>query len=49
MDRSWIDIPYKLSTVCANGISEFIRAAEKHVDSIGMVLCPCCRCLNKKK
>ncbi|XP_074322874.1 uncharacterized protein LOC141659847 [Apium graveolens] len=48
MDRSWIDIPNKLSPDYANGIIEFIYVAEKRVDAKGMVLCPCCRCTNKK-
>ncbi|XP_074323736.1 uncharacterized protein LOC141660647 [Apium graveolens] len=48
MDRSWIDIPDKLSLDYANGIIEFISVAEKRVNAKGMVLCPCCRCMNKK-
>ncbi|KAK1383580.1 hypothetical protein POM88_021315 [Heracleum sosnowskyi] len=55
MDRSWINIPDKLSVEYANGISEFISAAEKYVNSKGkyvnskgMVLCPCGRCVNKQ-
>ncbi|KAK1366021.1 hypothetical protein POM88_041582 [Heracleum sosnowskyi] len=48
MDRSWITIPNKLSVEYANGISEFISVAEKCVKTKGMVVCPCCLCVNKQ-
>ncbi|XP_074364848.1 uncharacterized protein LOC141705880 isoform X2 [Apium graveolens] len=48
MDRSWIDLPDKLSEEYANGITDFISMAKKFIDSKGLVLCPCCRCVNKQ-
>ncbi|XP_074350599.1 uncharacterized protein LOC141689954 isoform X2 [Apium graveolens] len=47
MDRSWINVPNKLSPEYADGIDEFIKVASKQKNSTGMVLCPCCRCVNK--
>ncbi|KAF4377390.1 hypothetical protein F8388_013736 [Cannabis sativa] len=32
----------------AAGMNEFISVARHSMDSNGMVLCPCCRCVNKK-
>ncbi|KAF4376079.1 hypothetical protein F8388_022600 [Cannabis sativa] len=48
MDRHWINIPNKLSAEYAAGMNEFISVARHSMDSNGMVLCPCCRCVNKK-
>ncbi|XP_074379633.1 uncharacterized protein LOC141720881 isoform X1 [Apium graveolens] len=48
MDRSWINIRDKLSEEYTKGVSEFIGVAKKFVNSKGMVLCPCCRCINKQ-
>ncbi|KAL8090869.1 hypothetical protein AgCh_040079 [Apium graveolens] len=47
MDRSWINVPNKLSPEYADGIDEFIKVASKQKNSTGMVLCPCCRYVNK--
>ncbi|XP_074350605.1 uncharacterized protein LOC141689954 isoform X8 [Apium graveolens] len=46
MDRSWINVPNKLSPEYADGIDEFIKVASKQKNSTGMVLCPCCRCVD---
>ncbi|XP_062081341.1 uncharacterized protein LOC133786147 [Humulus lupulus] len=48
MDRHWINIPNKLSAEYAAGMNEFISVARHSMASNGMVLCPCCRCVNKK-
>ncbi|XP_074346425.1 uncharacterized protein LOC141685209 [Apium graveolens] len=48
MDRLWIIVPDKLSEEYASGINEFIKVASKKINSKGMVLCPCCRCVNKE-
>ncbi|XP_074373620.1 uncharacterized protein LOC141713968 [Apium graveolens] len=48
MDRSWINIPDKLSTEYTNGIKDFISVAKQSLDAKGMVVCPCTRCVNKE-
>ena len=48
MDRSWINILDKLSPEYAAGINEFISVASESINSNGMVLCPCRRCMNKQ-
>ncbi|KAL8115384.1 hypothetical protein AgCh_022029 [Apium graveolens] len=48
MDRSWINIRDKLSEEYTKGISEFIDFVEKFVNSKDLVLCTCCRCINKQ-
>ena len=48
MDRSWINIPNKLSTEYTNGLQEFISVARNSLNNKGMVLYPCCRCVNKQ-
>ncbi|KAL8155009.1 hypothetical protein AgCh_000397 [Apium graveolens] len=48
MDRSWINIPDKLSSEYTNGIEDFISVTKQSLDAKGMVVCPCTRCVNKE-
>ncbi|KAL8094047.1 hypothetical protein AgCh_035800 [Apium graveolens] len=48
MDRSWINIPDKLSTEYTNDIKDFISVAKQSLDAKGMVVCPCTRYVNKE-
>ncbi|KAF4388159.1 hypothetical protein G4B88_021855 [Cannabis sativa] len=38
----------RLSLKYVVGINEFIDIAKQFLDTKGMVLCPCCRCVNKQ-